>query len=389
MPKLPTMIDRSWPAFRALQLQARRDKSLTPCEQKQVACGLYRIGLELADGSPGLPYRLRVNPSRVRLSSAADLLVDYVDLEMTSLRYAEATRAGYFWVLRRFLWYVGDMHPEVSRLSEIQPQHFALYAIHQQKPLGTMKALKQAWNGFIVYVKARGADVPLGARWKSVQPRSRILTVYREAFAFIHALDVVAGTESLNPFVRILARLLILAAPSLRELQGARVVVHGEEYPSLQSGSSIEFPDVVGTRGRVTNYRKSAAETLQIELCGDKHYRPLYAAVDQARQHLLRQTPCPYLFVTSRQRIAPEEPICLGTINALLREVGRAMNASSFDLVVIRNTVAYLIALDPEALPICVVSGVTGRSYHFATAQLATADFDPVFGRMKCPKKCW
>lgn len=35
------------------------------------------------------------------------------------------------------------------------------------------------------------------------------------------------------------------------------------------------------------------------------------------------------------------------------------------------------------------VSSGVGRLYHFATAQLATADFDPVFGRMKCPKECW
>lgn len=358
--------------------------SVPPAPRCPAATAIYRAQLELYGPSLGQPrYRLLLN--RRPLSqpvSAADLLLDFAEKELPALHYAPATLAVLFFTLRRFFRWLGQQHPDVYFLRQIQPRHFLEYQLYQGLPLSARWTLKRAWWIFAPFAAARGHAITIGAiPWGELRVKPRVAPVYADPLRIFQALDGLARDETQPPVDRMLAHLLTLAAPSQKEISGAVIPLETPDgiailRRSLVVSRCVRFPATGGSRGRRESYRHLASGTACVPLRPAPEYLALYAAVDAYRQATLRRTDAPFLFVTPLQRICPERPLGSERIWRTLTRVFSAIGLPDLRLRILRNSHALVVAREVSARP-AIIAGATGRSFGFATQILRSLDLDP------------
>lgn len=366
---------------------------VTPSHRGHAAAAISRALVELY-GPPSANQRYRLLLNR-RLPAqpipAAELLCDFVEKELPTLRYAPSSIEGSFFALRRFFYWLAGHLPEVYFLRQIQPQHFQKYQLDQGLAASAIHHLRGAWLAFAPFAAARGHSITIQAiPWDDLKLPKRQAPVYPDPLTLFRSLDAFARDARHQPFDRMLAHLLALVAPSREEIGGAAIPVLTQDdvrvlRRSLVASRCVIFPDSSGSRRRMEDYRRLASSTPSIPLRSEPEYLELYAAVDTQRQATLHSTDCPLLFVTTRQRVFPEGPIARQTIANMLHRIFSRIGFPDLQLGLLRNSHALVVAREVSPRP-AVIAAATGRSFQFATRILRSMDLDPRSGLEPLPE---
>jgi hypothetical protein len=214
--------------------------------------------------------------------------------------------------------------------------------------------------------------------------------VYADARTLFQALDAMARNDHAPPFLRMLAHLFVLAAPSQAEIRQATIPKQTTDGIQLAERCLVAcrrvfFPYGSISRGHQENYRHTASTTPFISLRPEKEYVALYDAVDSARRAILHGTDCAFLFVSPRQRVFPDRPLGSNAITAMLHQLASIIGFPDLRLDLLRNSHALLVAQEVSPRPMAIAAA-TGRSFAFATEILKSIDIDPLFGVRPLPK---
>jgi hypothetical protein len=322
---------------------------------------------------------------------AGELLLDFVQTELPELNYSKVTIQNIFYALRRFFGWLTEHHPEVYFLRQIKPEHFVAFQIQQALSQNAMNILCFAWQISAPFATARGHHIKTAA----IAPdhygfSKRSAPVYSDPLYLFQALDALAQNEDHPPLQRMLAHLLFLAAPSLNELCFASIPMHTTDgipilHRRLTASRCIALAGFTESRGRRENYRALSNHTTVMPLRSETAYLALYAAVDAERHVILKQVDCPFLFVTSTQRISPETTASVQTIRNILKQTIAVAGLPDVNLALLRNTHALFVARNVSPRP-AVIAAATGRGFVFATTILKSMDLHPNTGLQPLPK---
>lgn len=392
-PFLPPSLDLSAPGLNSLRRWIRNAPGIPIHHAHQCSTAISRALLEL-HGTPPSAERYRILLNRrplTRPTPAAELLLDLVLEELPKLHYDPLTIQDMFFALRRFFSWLAEHHPDVYFLRQIQPEHFAHYRIQQALTIPAIKKLHRAWRVFAPFATARGHHITVEKTpWEDLDLPIRRTPVYPDPLKLFQRLDAFARDNRQPPLSRMLAHLLTLAAPSVDEFRFASIPMQTfDGIPILRrhltASRCIAFGGFSPSRGHQQNYRQLASQAPLMPLRPENPYSVLYEAVDAERKEVLKGIDCPFLFITSRQRICPDIPISMETTRKILRQTLAAAGLSDVSLTLLRNTHALLVAQHVSPRP-AVIAATTGRSFIFATTILRSMDLHPNGGLQPLPK---
>lgn len=394
-PFLPPSLDLSAPGLNSLHRWIRNTSGIPirHSQRQSASAAIWRALLELHGKlSPEERYRILLNRRPLtQPTPVTELLLDFVLQELPKLHYNRSTVQHIFFALRRFFSWLAEHYPGVYFLRQIQPEHFVHYRIHQAITISATKALRLAWRAFAPFATARGHHIKIEKTpWEDLDLPMRRAPVYPNPLELFQGLDTFAQDNRQPPLSRMLAHLLTLAAPSLDEFRFASIPMQTlDGIPILRrhltASRCIAFGGFSPSRRRQQNYRQLASQTPLMPLRPEPPYLALYEAVDAERKEVLKGINCPFLFVTSKQRICPDIPLSMRTSQRILHQTLAAAGLPNVNLTLLRNTHALLVAQHVWPRP-AIIAATTGRSFHFATRILRSMDLDSNSGLQPLPK---
>lgn len=187
------------------------------------------------------------------------LLLAFAAQELPRLGYAPRTIEDDVRALLRFFRWVAQHCPDVRHLHDLTPTHVVRYRRDCHLPTSRPIPLAHAWSVFAPFATSHGALAPTRLIIDAAPKGPRRSTpIYRDPLALFAAFDRVACDSAQDPFVRMYAHLLTLAARNTFAVLVARKRPRPAYIAALSGRSEMFGARLLGSRTLDPDFGRTA-----------------------------------------------------------------------------------------------------------------------------------